>query len=135
MHRASPKQLHNHVSQLLTGGIIKTLPAWYSAMKNFPPGQSLLRSPLQFREKDLSDHNLRLRRIKKSHSQKHMKTKNPRPQKICYMLDSLRRDFYRDHPYELLRPQILIEQDDGFMNNNENLLSDLKFPCRVTGEK
>jgi small subunit ribosomal protein S23 len=135
MHRASPTQLHNHVSQLLAGGIIKTLPMWYSAIKNFPPGQSLLRSPLQFREKDLSDHNLRLRRIKKSRSQKHLKTKIPRPQNIYYMSDSLRRDFYRDHPYELIRPQILIEQDDGFMNNEENLLGNLKFPCRVTGEK
>ena len=64
-----------------------------------------------------------------------MKTKIPRPQNIHYMLDTLRRDFYRDHPYELLRPQILVEQDDGLLNNNEVLLCDLKFPCRVTGEE
>lgn len=131
-HYASPTQLHNHVSRLFTGEIIKSLPAWYSAMKNIPPGQSLLRSPLQFREDNLQNHNLRLRRNTKSHSKKHLKTKIPRPQKIYYMLDALRKDFYRDHPYELLRPQILIEQDDGFMEKN---LSDLKFPCRVTGEK
>src|SRR5207249_627172 len=101
-HRASPKQLHNHVSRLLTGEIIKSPPAWYSAMKKFPPGQSLLRSPLQFRGDNLQKHNLSLRRNKKSHSQKHLKTKIPRPQKIYYMLDALRKDFYRDHPYELL---------------------------------
>jgi len=81
MHRASPKQLHNHISRLLTGEIIKSLPAWYSAMKNFPPGQSLLRSPLQFREDDLQKHNLRLRRNIKSRSKKHLKTKIPKPQK------------------------------------------------------
>ncbi|PKK70574.1 hypothetical protein RhiirB3_369984 [Rhizophagus irregularis] len=111
-HYASPTQLHNHVSRLFTGKIIKSLPVWYSAMKNIPPGQSLLRNT-------------------KSHSQKHLKTKVPRPQKIYYMLDALRKDFYRDHPYELLRPQILIEQDGGFV---EKILGNLKFPCRVTGE-
>ncbi|RIA86327.1 mitochondrial ribosomal protein S25 [Glomus cerebriforme] len=132
MYRATPKQFHNHVSKLLTGEIIKTLPAWYSAMKNVPPGQNLLRSPLQFREDNLQKHNLRLRSNVKSHSQKHLRTKIPRPQKIYYMLDGLRRDFYRDHPYELLRPQILMEHDDGSMN--KDLLCDLKFPCRVTGE-
>ncbi|CAB4396232.1 uncharacterized protein OCT59_000456 [Rhizophagus irregularis] len=130
-HYASPTQLHNHVSRLFTGKIIKSLPVWYSAMKNIPPGQSLLRSPLQFREDNLQNHNLRLRRDTKSHSQKHLKTKVPRPQKIYYMLDALRKDFYRDHPYELLRPQILIEQDGGFV---EKILGNLKFPCRVTGE-
>ncbi|CAG8539944.1 11532_t:CDS:2, partial [Racocetra fulgida] len=53
-------------------------------MKAVPPGSSVLRSPLQFRK---------------------------RPQKIVYEEDSLRRRFYRDHPYELLRPQSLIEKE------------------------
>ncbi|CAI2169423.1 18743_t:CDS:2 [Funneliformis geosporum] len=131
MHRASPTQLHKHVSQLLTGGIIKTLPVWYSAMNKFPPGQSLLRSPLQFREKDLSRKKLP---NKKAPSPKHLKTKIPRPQKIRYMEDSLRREFYREHPYELLRPQIMMEKNDGIMEGHGELLSKLKFPCRVTGE-
>src|ERR1043165_7006753 len=114
MQYASPTQLYNHVSRLLTGGIVKTLPAWYSAMEKFPPRQNLLRDPLQSR-KSKKRHWLS---NTKSHSQKHLKTKVPRPPTIHYMEDRLRREFYRDHPYELWRPQILMENNDDIVEDN-----------------
>ncbi len=130
MQHASPTQLYNHVSRLLTGGIMKKLPAWYSAMEKFPPSQNLLRSPLQFRKKTK-----RHKFYTNTHSQKHLKTKIPRPRPIYYMEDRLRREFYRDHPYELLRPQILMENNDRIVEDYSESLSTLKFPCRVTGEE
>ncbi|CAG8613702.1 14465_t:CDS:2, partial [Funneliformis mosseae] len=84
-----------------------------------------------FCEKDVSGKKLR---NKKATSPKHLKTKIPRPQIIRYIEDSLRREFYREHPYELLKPQILMEKNEGIVEDHGELLCNLKFPCRVTGE-
>lgn len=34
-----------------------------------------------------------------------------KPQKIVYPEDKLRAQFYKDHPWELARPRILVEND------------------------
>jgi len=34
-----------------------------------------------------------------------------KPQQIVYEEDSIRQDFYKDHPWELARPRILLETD------------------------
>ncbi|CAG8624738.1 3851_t:CDS:2 [Cetraspora pellucida] len=106
MYRGSPTKLHDHVSRLLAGGVYKIPPIWFPVMKTVPPGSSVLRSPLQFRK---------------------------RPQKIVYEEDSLRRRFYRDHPYELLRPQSLIEKEIPVREDWSTLLGN-RHPTEISGE-
>ncbi|CAG8791647.1 5568_t:CDS:2, partial [Gigaspora rosea] len=56
-----------------------------------------------------------------------------RPQRIVYEEDSLRRRFYRDHPYELLRPQSLIEKETPIREDWNTLLG-TKHPTQINGE-
>ncbi|CAG8789143.1 36276_t:CDS:2 [Gigaspora margarita] len=133
MYRGSPTKLHNHVSRLLAGGIYKVPPIWYPVMKAIPPGSSVLRSPLQFQEPTLSQSQSENRHRVKSYGFKHLRTKVARPQRIVYEEDSLRRRFYRDHPYELLRPQSLIEKETP-VREDWNTLLGTKHPTQITGE-
>ncbi|CAG8460096.1 3015_t:CDS:2 [Paraglomus occultum] len=70
----------------------------------------------------------------RSHSSKHLRQKHARPQPIVYPEDRLRRIFYRDHPYELLRPQVLIEKDVPRRTVWDSLTSKGEAPSDITGE-
>ncbi|CAG8643910.1 18617_t:CDS:2, partial [Acaulospora morrowiae] len=104
-------------------GLYKTPPVWYPVMKAYPPGPSILRSPLQFQKTSLRENNKR--------KVKHLKTKVSKPQPIEFPEDKLRRRFYKDHPYELLRPQVLIENESPI---EDEILLDNIHPSRVNGE-
>jgi small subunit ribosomal protein S23 len=39
------------------------------------------------------------------------------PQRISYQEDRLRQVFFRDHPWELARPRILLEKDGKDLQN------------------
>src|ERR1700694_4458922 len=74
-------------------------PPWYNTIGSNPPGEILTRVPsIQHRDK--------------AHNRK---TKKPSkmfvPQPISYEEDKLRKEFYSDHPWELARPRIILEQD------------------------
>jgi len=72
------------------------LPQWYKVIGDIPPSETLAR-PLQ--------------RAPKAH-----KTKKPsrmfQPLPITYPEDKLRSDFFGDHPWELARPRLVVE-DSG----------------------
>ncbi|KAI9829011.1 MAG: mitochondrial ribosomal small subunit component [Thelocarpon impressellum] len=93
--------------QLLETPRLRTRPAWYDVVGSVPPTQALVRpQPVQ--------HHDWPRRIK---------TKKPskmyRPQRIDYEEDRLRRVFFGDHPWELARPRVVLENDgkDGQRSN------------------
>jgi len=71
----------------------------------------------------------------RSHSSKHLRQKHARPQPIVYPEDRLRRIFYRDHPYELLRPQVLIEKDVPRRKIWDSLTNKGEAPSDITGER
>jgi small subunit ribosomal protein S23 len=73
------------------------LPVWYGVVEAIPPSEILTRTPaVQHREPSP-----RLRTPRNVF----------RPQQIVYEEDELRRTFYRDHPWELARPRIVLETD------------------------
>ena len=45
----------------------------------------------------------------RTHKSKHFRAPRPRPQAIVYEEDRIRRQFFRDFPYEALRPTSLVE--------------------------
>jgi small subunit ribosomal protein S23 len=74
-------------------------PAWFKVIGAIPPGEILTRSqPPQHREICLG------KKIRKP-------SKSFKPQQIVYEEDELRSQFYKDHPWELARPRILLEND------------------------
>ncbi|KAI1634689.1 37S ribosomal protein Rsm25 [Biscogniauxia mediterranea] len=72
-------------------------PVWYDVVEMIPPSEMLTRTyPTQ-------------------HMKPNPKAKKPsklfRPQRLVYEEDALRRTFYKDHPWELARPRMIIEMD------------------------
>ncbi|EGY16587.1 hypothetical protein VD0002_g4684 [Verticillium dahliae] len=72
-------------------------PPWYKALKSIPPTETVIR--------------LRATVLQASAS----KSRKPRnlfkPQQIIYEEDELRTTFFKDHPWELARPRVVLELD------------------------
>lgn len=72
-------------------------PPWYNVMSAVPPSETLVRniSP----------------RLKLPNRRATKPSKLYRPQQIGYKEDGLRAAFYKDHPWELARPRVIMELD------------------------
>ncbi|KAL8797350.1 MAG: hypothetical protein Q9195_000504 [Heterodermia aff. obscurata] len=118
-----PLRVHHTAIQLRTAGRISTLPPWHSVVDSIPPAQALVRSqPLQHTPQT---------RPRKAKARK--ASKLFRPTNITYREDRLRRDFFGDHPWELARPRVVLENDGKDYEKND--WSMIFQPGRpVTGE-
>lgn len=75
----------------------ETTPAWVNIMAQVPPSETLVRGlPVKHQ-------------MPKANATKPKKIY--RPQRISYPEDALRKIFYKDHPWELARPKIIVETD------------------------
>ncbi|EWY80546.1 hypothetical protein FOYG_16506 [Fusarium oxysporum NRRL 32931] len=84
----------NH--NVLGGKSIPT-PPWYNIMQSVPPAETLVRTVAPRH---------------RAPNRKATKPKNMyRPQEIFYIEDKLRTTFYKDHPWELARPRVILESD------------------------
>ncbi|KAI8309345.1 37S ribosomal protein S25 [Colletotrichum sp. SAR11_59] len=72
-------------------------PPWFQAMRDIPPAESLTR-PITNYDAPASSKQRKPRNIYK-------------PPRIVHEEDALRTTFYRDHPWELARPRIVLETD------------------------
>ncbi|KNE56586.1 hypothetical protein AMAG_17937 [Allomyces macrogynus ATCC 38327] len=107
--------------------LIDRLPAWHGAMRLVPPTAPLPRAVCQTNVAGRQPFEAKLKGDKlvhyeqqiaslftpatkrSSNAAKHLRTKRLRPQPIVYPEDRLRERFYRDHPFELVRPKTLVE--------------------------
>lgn len=85
------------LSQPVLKGFETAPPAWYKAVGVTPPSEAIIRTiPPQLR-------------------QQNSKATKPRklykPQSIMFAEDALRTSFYKDHPWELARPRVVVESD------------------------
>ncbi|KAE8215827.1 hypothetical protein CF327_g956 [Tilletia walkeri] len=136
MSRKLAGQVGTNVSRLLRGGYLKDEPVWFQAVVAHPPAPPKPRSPivrpaedlppsLVARQKRLVKHFLNQGEQVQDSSNPSSSTKQPRmsakrlraltpelhPQPIFYLQDRVRRQFYRDHPWEAYRPRTLVEMD------------------------
>jgi len=72
------------------------LPQWYDVVGNIPPGETLARPVLRIPK---------MRKARKA-------SKLFQPLPIAYPEDKLRSEFFGDHPWELARPRLVVE-DSG----------------------
>ncbi|KEP52598.1 ribosomal protein S25 [Rhizoctonia solani 123E] len=110
--RRVASQVHEATSRLLQTGSLKELPAWYSAVTDYPPLPLPPRAPPQRPDYDLP-------KARHSHQhahhtpQKHSRTPRPKVDAIEYPEDRIRRQFFMDHPFEAYRPRSMIENAPG----------------------
>ncbi|KAH7153317.1 mitochondrial ribosomal protein S25-domain-containing protein [Dactylonectria macrodidyma] len=96
-----PAKVYQAVTEELNhrilGSSASNPPPWYNIMTSVPPAETLVRTIPAHRSPG---------------SHKARKPKNLfRPQRLAYIEDSLRNTFYRDHPWELARPRVILELD------------------------
>ncbi|KAJ8109477.1 hypothetical protein ONZ43_g6124 [Nemania bipapillata] len=96
-----PTRVYQTVTNLMSARILahqkNQKPVWYHVVESIPPSEILSRPyPPQHREPN-------------------PKTRKPsrlfQPQRLVYEEDGLRRQFYKDHPWELARPRMIVEMD------------------------
>lgn len=79
------------------------VPPWYSVLNDVPPAEILTRpAAVQLRQP-----NPRQKRPRNVY----------RPQRIVFPEDTLRQNFYQDHPWELARPRMILELDGKDSHN------------------
>ncbi|KAH0565846.1 hypothetical protein GP486_000769 [Trichoglossum hirsutum] len=97
-----PLRVHQTATQLLQAGRIGAPPPWYDVVAAIPPTQAVVRV-------------LPVEQHDRPSASKAKATKKPskmfQPQKILHKEDDLRRQFYGDHPWELARPRVVLEND------------------------
>ncbi len=87
-----------HVSSAIISGKPKVAAPWVKAVARIPPAEVLTRPyPIQHTEP--------------RHNNGRVSRKLFRPTSIVHPEDQLRSDFFRDHPWELARPRLIIELD------------------------
>ncbi|TEA21360.1 37S ribosomal protein S25 [Colletotrichum sidae] len=98
-----PARVYQAVSQELTSKILPGYPVqeppWFQVMRDIPPSEILTR-PVTSRSRQVHAH---------------LKSRKPRkiylPPRIKHEEDDLRTIFYKDHPWELARPRVILEMD------------------------
>ena len=103
MVRRIPSQVHKQAGRLLRSKYLKDEPAWYQAVLEYPPIPLPSRAPPSRSTYDLPP---------EKRSQKVAKNRRygtPQPLPVHYLEDDVRRQFFRDHPFEAFRPVTLVE--------------------------
>lgn len=91
------QNVHKRATQLLHAHRIPAPPPWYHPIANTPPATRLTRPPLQ-------RPNTPSRASRKS-------SRLFQPLSLKYAEDQLRWEYYNDHPWELARPRVVLEND------------------------
>ncbi|KAK6336055.1 mitochondrial ribosomal small subunit component [Orbilia blumenaviensis] len=100
---ARPLRVYKETTQLLRLGVLAKEPPWYQVVASVPPSTILIRTtPVEFTSSAQDGPRVLDRKVKKS-------KRFFRPHHIQYPEDDLRRTFFADHPWELARPRILVE--------------------------
>ena len=88
------QRVHAHATQLLKAKRLESPPPWYGVIGTYPPPQRLDRPPMQRPQKP----------GKKA-------SKMFKPLRLSYEEDRLRWEYFNDHPWELARPRVVLEND------------------------
>ncbi|KAK4496638.1 hypothetical protein PRZ48_012618 [Zasmidium cellare] len=92
------QNVQKQASQLLHAKRIPAPPAWYDVIGTTPPSTRLVRQPMQ-----------RAQEPGKRPPKK--RSRMFQPLNITYQEDNLRWEYFNDHPWELARPRVVLEND------------------------
>ncbi|KIJ21937.1 hypothetical protein PAXINDRAFT_64468 [Paxillus involutus ATCC 200175] len=103
MVRRIASQVHKQVSRLMQVNYMRDEPVWYQAVLQFPPLPLPPRAP-----PSRPDVEAKTPRRQLTPNSKLRPPKN-QPLTISYLEDEVRRQFFRDHPFEAFRPVSIVE--------------------------
>lgn len=92
------QNVHKHATQLLQTKRITARPPWYDIIGTTPPSKRLVRQPMQREQKPGAKPGKRKSRLFQ-------------PLPLTYEEDALRWEYFNDHPWELARPRVVLEND------------------------
>ena len=91
------KVARDSLSSNTVNRVIEVAPPWLEVLERIPPAEVLVRTiPVQ--------HHTPRKSLRKPRN-------TFRPQQLIYEEDELRSTFFRDHPWELARPRVIVESD------------------------
>ncbi|GME65387.1 Ribosomal protein S25 mitochondrial [Neofusicoccum parvum] len=99
-HNFAAARVHRAATQLLEAKRMKAPPPWYDIVADVPPSQQLVRPLQRTYPRKIAQRNIR------------KPSRMFQPERLVYAEDKLRGDFFKDHPWELARPRIILE-DSG----------------------
>ncbi|KAL1697548.1 mitochondrial ribosomal protein S25-domain-containing protein [Schizophyllum commune] len=104
--RRFANQVHKQAARLMRGGGMDKEPKWYQSVLAFPPlplpgKMPATRSAFDAKPRDVDAFY--------SNRSKQQPNTTPHPLTIYYLEDDIRRQFFRDHPFETFRPTTLVE--------------------------
>jgi len=94
-----PAQVLHKATMLLETKMLGAKPPWFDAMARIPPGEKLVRPAHRFGPRGS--------RGRAVSGKKASRMFQPLP--ISFPEDRLRNEFYGDHPWELARPKVVVE--------------------------
>lgn len=104
-------------SHYLKSGVIRNKPAWYNVVSAVPPATDLTKKPINLQTNQAADpvkelftsrHGVYKTRVSRTERQQNNNSVSRIP-KLEFLEDQLRDVFYHQHPWELARPKILVE--------------------------
>ena len=93
-YNLAPSTVQKHATALLQAQRLTHPPSWYKAISQNPPPQKLVRQPLQ-----------------RTHKPGKRSSRLFTPVQVSYEEDELRWEYFNDHPWELARPRMVLEND------------------------
>ena len=104
--RRFANQVHKQAARLMRGGGMDKEPKWYQSVLAFPPlplpgKMPATRSAFDAKPRDVDAFY--------SNRSKQQPNTTPHPLTIYYLEDDIRRQFFRDHPFEAFRETSLVE--------------------------
>ena len=92
-------RVYQSATMFLENKLLEHMPPWYTTIGSIPPPEILTRTlPPQHRDRNPNS------RVRKP-------SKMFKPVPIEFEEDRLRKELYSDHPWELARPRIILEND------------------------
>lgn len=96
----APLRVLQTATRMLESGYISKEPVWFRTVADIPPTTTIVRTrPVQLQKKPT--------KLKGNRKIPGMF----KPDKIVYPEDAMRTQFFKDHPWELARPRVLVEND------------------------
>lgn len=109
MVRRFPNQVHKQASRLLLAQYIKREPRWFQAVLDYPPLPLPARAPAPRSDYDLP---IEQQQAARAVIPKRSRPLDPKPLRIAYLEDELRRQFFEDHPFEAYRAKSIVEDGE-----------------------
>ncbi|KAI9706251.1 MAG: mitochondrial ribosomal small subunit component [Bogoriella megaspora] len=112
------QRVHQAATQLLASQRIKNPPSWYQILSDVPPPQRLVRPAIRpdrlanlSASAPVSSQKLRRKHLRKWARKPKRPSRMFQPLNLDYPDDDLRKEFFSDHPWELAKPRVVLEND------------------------